>query len=105
MFKKAINTSLAAAMAASAMFAAPAIAQNSNEAPSVSVRYSDLDLSTREGQDTLDRRMRRAAEEVCGIDHRDGIRLQSSQVRACYNDVVESFEREIATRVASEQRG
>ncbi|MWV28233.1 UrcA family protein [Aurantiacibacter rhizosphaerae] len=104
MSKISIKTGLVAALAAGAMFSAPAMA-GSTDAPSIAVRYSDLDLSTAEGQDTLDRRLTRAAEEVCGIDRRtSGMALPSAESRSCYRNTVQKMEREIATRTQEQQQ-
>ena len=100
----AIKTGLAAAFAAGAAMAAPAFAADTM--PTVHVRYADLDLSTQEGQDTLNRRLDRAAHEVCGIDRRtSGPALPSSEARQCYRETVKGFEREIAVRAEEQQRG
>ena len=100
-----IKSGLAAALTAGALMAAPAHASN-DEMPSVQVRYADLDLSTKEGQDTLDRRLNRAAQQVCGIDPRtSGLALPTSESRSCYRETVKNFEREVAARTAEQQRG
>ncbi|RIV89045.1 UrcA family protein [Aurantiacibacter zhengii] len=98
-----IKTGLAAALAASAVLAAPVSAA---EAESVAVRYSDLDLSTQAGQAALERRLHRAAEEVCGIDRRtSGAALPSSEARRCYRETILNFDQEIALRAEAQQRG
>ncbi len=98
-----IKTGLAAALAASAMLAAPVSAA---EGESVAVRYADLDLSTQEGQSALERRLNHAAEQVCGIDRRtSGMALPSMEARRCYRETVKNFEREIAIRAEAQQRG
>lgn len=51
-----------AATAATIAFAAPVRA----ETVSIPVSYADLDLSTPEGARTLDRRVARAADKICG---------------------------------------
>lgn len=104
MTKISMKAGLAAALAASAMIATPAIAGNA-DGDSVSVRYSDLNLATQDGQRALERRLNRAAEKVCGIDRRtSGMALPSSESRSCYRKTVEGFEREIATRVHQQQQ-
>lgn len=99
-----IKTGLAVALAASAVIAAPAYAAN-DEGASVPVRYADLDLSTKDGQDTLERRLDRAAREVCGIDPRtSGFALPSSESRGCYRETIKNFEREVAARTEEQQQ-
>lgn len=100
-----MKAGLAAALAASAMIAAPVYAA-AGEGASVSVRYADLDLSTSEGQATLERRLDRAAENVCGIDRRtSGMAMPSAEARSCYRETIKNFEREIAMRAEQQQRG
>lgn len=100
-----IKAGLAAALATSAVIAAPAYAAK-DEGASVHVRYADLDLSTKEGQDTLERRLDRAAQEVCGIDPRtSGLALPTSESRSCYRETIKNFEREIAVRAEEQLRG
>ncbi|MCB2065714.1 MAG: UrcA family protein [Erythrobacter sp.] len=104
MFSNVIKTGLAAAIAASAALAVPAAAAEQGE--SVRVRYSDLNLSTDQGQAALQRRLERAAEEVCGVDRNSsGMALPSRQARRCYNETVRNFEREVAALAAEQQRG
>ncbi|MGB3797443.1 MAG: UrcA family protein [Alteraurantiacibacter sp.] len=101
------TTGLATILAASALIATPALA-GSADAASVSVRYSDLDLSTKDGQEALERRLTHAAEKVCGINRRtSGVALPTSESRSCYRETIESFEREIAnsTQEQQQQRG
>ena len=58
---------LAAATAVAALFTgSPAFAQEPAAASQLIVSYADLDLSTDHGVRTLDRRLRSAAEAVCG---------------------------------------
>lgn len=95
----------AAALAAAAMIGTPAIAAEA-ENISIAVRYSDLDLSTKEGQRALERRMENAAEQVCGIDRRtSGVALPSTESMRCYRETVKNFERQIAAVTERQQRG
>jgi UrcA family protein len=52
----------AAALGAAAVLAVPAAAETS-----VGVKYSDLNLSTKEGQDRLERRIDSAARSACAL--------------------------------------
>jgi len=56
-----------AAASAMSLAAAPASAQSDVEVRSTTVRYSDLDLSSRSGATELDRRVRSAVRSVCGV--------------------------------------
>jgi UrcA family protein len=49
----------------SPIFADPAHAATEGEVRTRIVRYGDLNLASKEGRDTLDRRIRRAAKAVC----------------------------------------
>jgi UrcA family protein len=60
-----MKTILILAAAAATLTAAPALAQELG-AGQVRVGYADLDLSTRAGVRTLDRRIRSAVELACG---------------------------------------
>ena len=60
-----MKTILILAAAAATFTAAPALAQEL-DAGQVRVGYADLDLSTRAGVRTLDRRIRSAVELACG---------------------------------------
>lgn len=51
---------------AAASFGQPALAQTAPTNPTVVVQHGDLDLKTERGARTLDRRIWRAAVEVCG---------------------------------------
>lgn len=79
MFKK---TPIAAALLGLALTAAPAFAE---EPVKIQVTYKDLDLTTPEGQRTLDRRLDNAAREACGYgQHVTGSRLPDARASACY---------------------
>jgi UrcA family protein len=56
------------ACAASIGAAATVKASPLSESVSIKVKYSDLDLGTTAGAKTLLRRIRGAAEEICGVD-------------------------------------
>lgn len=101
-----MKTGLAAAMIVGSMAATPAIAQDAEEPPTAIVQYSDLDLSTEEGQDALHSRLRRAARYVCGMDIRvPGSLMASSESRACYAEKLRTFEREVAVATSDTVRG
>lgn len=65
--------------------AAPAAAHGNRETVSVHVSYDDLNLASRKGQQVLERRLRQAAEDVCGYrDQTSGTRIRSQKVVECY---------------------
>lgn len=89
--------SLALAFAA-AVLAVPAVA--ADEAPSVGVRYGDLDLTTAAGQRQLDLRLERAAREVCGLNEKaTGTHLQSQHSRECYREARRHLDQQYAAAV------
>ncbi len=95
-----IKTALTAASLALVATATPAIAGDANSAK---VSFADLDLSTAEGQETLDNRINRAARSVCQIDGgRTGTHINS---RKCYNDAQSSVKEQVAAVVLDAQRG
>lgn len=72
----------------------PAVAQSA----SVSVDYSDLDLSTDKGQEQLERRIDKAARAYCGANQpKTGTMLRGGKTRKC----VTSIKREIRTKVSA----
>ena len=98
-----MKTSLALAAAIGlALPAAPVLAQQQ----SVGVQYSDLDLSSPEGQETLDRRIDRAARNVCGAGDTDmGTRVKSSAVRSCVKNAKKQVRAQIAAKIEEERLG
>ena len=88
---------LAAALGAAAVFAVPAAAET------VEVKYDDLDLSTRAGQDKLERRIESAARSACGMsDIRTGRLTPSTAQRRCYRDTKASVGEQVAQMIARE---
>lgn len=66
-------------------------------AKSVEVRYHDLDLSTAEGQKTLDRRIDRAARGVCDAAVLDvGTRIMSQDAVDCIGKAKTAVRRQVA---------
>ena len=61
-----MKTLLTLAAAAAALIGSPALAQNAAGAGQVVVSYADLDLGSRAGIRTFDRRIRTAVEQACG---------------------------------------
>ena len=86
-------------------FAVPAFAQDTAGAvPSVQVRYHDLNLATTEGTAALDRRIKAAAERVCGAyDVRDlGV---LARINACRRSAVTGTATQVAEAVSAAKRG
>lgn len=90
---------LAGALAATAI-AAPISAATDTSAP-VAVKYSDLDLSTKAGQEKLDRRIDDAARSACGMDDPStGSRIRSSEARQCYEQTRANVHERVARLIA-----
>jgi len=88
----------AAVLGAATVFAVPAAAET---AESVSVKYSDLDLSTSEGQARLERRITSAARTVCGMDEVTvGTRLASREAQRCFAQTKSTMHEQVAAMVA-----
>jgi UrcA family protein len=81
-----------AALTGALLAAQPAIAA------SVEVQYDDLDLATAEGKQELDRRIDKAAENVCDVNEASvGTRVRTRETRDC----IKQAKRQIADQLAS----
>lgn len=100
------NRTLTLALAAmTSLAAAPALA-NGYETRSVEVAYHDLDLTTLEGVQKFDRRVDRAARDVCGLnDIATGTRIPASGAHACYREAKDKIGARVAALVAARPRG
>jgi UrcA family protein len=88
-----------------AIMAMPAVAAEA-EPNSVRVEYKDLDLTTRTGQDELQRRLDRAARSVCGMNElKTGTRLHSADQNRCYRDARSSLDRHFAALIDKHAQG
>jgi UrcA family protein len=86
----------AAALGAAAVLAVPAAAETS-----VGVKYSDLNLSTKEGQDRLERRIDSAARSACGMDRVvTGRFTPSTAQRECYAQTKAQVHDQVAATIA-----
>ena len=85
----------AAALGAATVLVVPAAAET------VGVKYSDLDLSTRAGQQKLERRIDSAARTACGMDEvRTGRFTPSTAQRQCYAQTKASVHDQVAEMIA-----
>jgi UrcA family protein len=84
MFNRLVLPALALA------FAAPVAA----ETVSVAVPYGDLDLTKIEGRDLLDRRLTRAARQVCGDRSARGVALIVAR-KVCLAEVRANYEPQV----------
>ncbi len=100
-----LKTAISAAALSLAVVATPVMA-GSDEKPTMTVETRDLDLSTVEGQERLDRRIDQAAKKICETNAvRTGTRLKSASRSSCYKNAVKSVEKQVATMIRDQQRG
>ena len=100
-----IRSTILALAAAAVALTVPAAATEA-ESNSVGVRYSDLNLASKAGQDELDRRLDRAARNVCGMDGiRTGTRLASAESRRCYREARVTLDKQFAALVKERAAG
>ncbi|MBO80801.1 UrcA family protein [Citromicrobium bathyomarinum] len=73
---------------------------------SIDVQYSDLNLATPEGQKALERRIDKAAKQVCGADEaRTGTRVVDRDARICVRNAKRQIETQIAAVIEKERLG
>ena len=85
-----------------ALSATPAMA---GDETAMVVKYDDLNLSTKAGQEHLERRIDAAAKKVCGISQRTGTRLESRGARKCYNRAKSQARAAFASVIEDSRRG
>ena len=93
--KLLLSCLVVAASAAPAIPAHAAVA--ASEFREIAVPHGDLDLMSQPGMATLDRRIRIAAQSVCGVDEMPvGTRIRSPEAMQCYDRAMVSAKRQIA---------
>lgn len=96
---------IAAAATSLAAAAAPSFAAEMTT-KSIAVSFKDLDLSTEQGQKTLEHRIDVAARDVCGMnDIATGTRIASNRARACYAKAASSTRTAIAEKIENARLG
>jgi len=96
---------LAAAATAMAGLATPSFA-NPVEVKSETVAYSDLDLTTSEGRETLERRIEAAAKRVCSITPPTAAdRTRRADANACLAKARASAKQQLAMATQDSRRG
>lgn len=94
------QTLIALSAAAVALSATPSFAKD------IAVSYGDLNLSTIEGQKTLERRLDRAAKKACGYDVSiTSTRLSSPKTEACYAKAKASAQTTVAMLIEDARLG
>lgn len=72
----------------------------------IEVSFADLDLSTVEGQKTLDQRVKKAVRTVCRItEPTTGTRIMSQDVKACLAKARSEARVKVAALMRDQQRG
>lgn len=101
---KTRSFTIALALAASSLSLAPAALAGDNDERSSTVSHSDLDLSTEEGIEELDRRIDRAARTVCGSDDPSlGTRIRDRETRRCMANVTRRLNQRFAQIIEDAQ--
>jgi len=96
---------MATATLALAFTASPALA-SSDEVHTKMVDYADLNLSSPEGQERLERRIESAARSVCSVyENRIGTRLRSPELDACLANARAGAKKQVATIMSDQRRG
>jgi len=100
-----INT-FGLAFAAAALAMAPSVAYAGSEQRTTGVVYSDLNLASDAGREELDRRIDRAAKQVCGVGEITlGTRIESRDARQCYNQAKRDLDQHFAGVLRNSQLG
>ena len=105
-FKQLLTPILLVALSSPALTSA-AVERNGIRTDAMKITISDLDLSQREGVQTLYNRLKKGANNVCGVKHSQvtGSRIASSKIkqqhRKCYakalNNAVKNINNKILT--------
>ncbi|AKH43310.1 UrcA family protein [Altererythrobacter atlanticus] len=99
-----MKTPTAILAAAAALTAATAITPAMAGQPTERVSYSDLNLTTQEGQDILQQRLNKAAWRVCMFDAKGQLQTAEHQ-NACYRQARKDVAVRVAEVIADHQRG
>ena len=82
------------------MTTTPAFAGN------MQIKYDDLNLSSPAGQAALERRIDKAAREVCGVDRqRSGTRFPSRSAQKCFESAKKQATQQMAALVDEQRLG
>lgn len=84
-------------------FAAPAFAAP-EPAPSIAVRYADLNLASEEGAAALDGRIQRAADRVCGRDADNRDLTTIAAANACRKKAIAGTATQVAEAISAAHR-
>jgi UrcA family protein len=100
------HPAIAAVALAGTLFAIQPALASAQETESMAVTYDDLDLTSDEGREQLDRRIDKAAEKVCGADEATvGSRIRSRETRQCIRQAKRDIERNLAAIIEDNRAG
>lgn len=86
--------------------AAIAIAGTGANAESISIKYTDLNLASPEGQAALERRIDAAARKVCALGEvQTGTRIRNREARKCYDRAKSQATKQFAVVVERQAKG
>ena len=75
-------------------------------AETAAITYDDLDLTTAEGKAELDRRVDKAAKDICGYSElMVGSRIVPAEARKCYKDALKQIKKSVAAIVNNKAAG
>jgi UrcA family protein len=92
------------ALAAAALAAAPATAQEEAPVAQTLVTYGDLNIGNAAGRATLDRRIRAAARMVCGVEQAPGL-AELNSLKTCRDGAIGAAKAEVEQVLASRGAG
>ncbi len=96
---------IAASAIGLAIISTPAIAEDGTK-KAVTVEFKDLDLATPKGQKELDRRISRAANEVCEATQvLTGTRVRSPERVQCVREARAAVKQQVAAKIGSAEMG
>lgn len=95
---------LAAAAIGTVIAASPAIAGEPKQ--QMVIKYDDLNLSSEAGQKVLERRIEKAARDVCGLDRQQtGTRFKSRSAQKCYVEAKAKATKSFASLIENRRVG
>lgn len=75
-------------------------------AETAAITFDDLDLKTAEGKAELDRRVEKAAKEICGYNEAAiGSRMASREAQMCMKDTQKQIKKSVAAIVNNKAAG
>lgn len=102
----AVVAPLMTTLAAFSIVVSPGPAMAAETAAPIVIKTNDLNLADPQAQQTLDRRIDRAARSVCGMNEiRTGTLLTSPRAKACYRNALRTTRAQLAQVTENARRG